>query len=82
MAQPTIQIPPEPLEIMDPDDLDRVPEAYRSDVTDAVHPFAGLGLHPDCSRKDRWVVAGLALLFAVYARVAGLQARIDKRTRN
>lgn len=78
MSQPTLQLPPGPVAAPDPDDLDAVPDVYRSGVTDAVQPFAGLGLHVASSERDRWVVVGLALLFEMYARTIHLQTIVGR----
>ena len=78
MSEPTLQMPPEHVAVPDPDDLDVVPDFYRSGVTDAVHPFAGLGLHVASSRRDRWVAVGLALLFETYARTIHLQTIVGR----
>ncbi len=82
MSQPIPQMPPEPLAVMEPDDMDDVRGTVRPVVTDAVHPFAGLGLHVDCCRKDRLVARSLSLLVAVYARATQMRTRIGSFSRD
>ncbi len=82
MTQPILQMPPEPIAVIDPDDLDGAPETVRPDVTDAVHPFAGLGLHVDCCRKDRLVTRSLSLIVAVYARTTRMRTLFGGFSRN
>jgi hypothetical protein len=81
MSQPTLQMPHEPLEATDPDDLESASEVCRPEVPATMHPFAGLGLHVGYSKKDRLVVVGLTLLYAVYAWVTRLQAMIGSLSR-
>lgn len=73
MSQPTLQAPHEPLAVMEPDDLDSVPAARRPEVAASVHPFAGFGLQPGYSKRDRLIISTLAFAYAAYSLVTRLQ---------